>query len=336
MIRRPSECFFSLGSRVKGKSKTIQQLTEFFEKNKKYDFQIVVKDFLSKISIEQAVNEWLDTLKSQETKRKYKKAIERILLEENTEALISPKNAILIIDNLGRYVCGTSKSLEDNGKEIPIVYINQGIVNRLSTSHVPESMRKINMAAYSGFCDYIKIVTKGLVEPEPGLKQLKQLKETEDLFESIKSWPEFLKNIKTPFDLIGELIFYTAYESGYRIKVCDVNNSILNLETNQIDFKNNTLFIKHTQSYHELDLLLYCNEEFMNRLRVYLCGRGGLVFVSDTGKKLFPKQVSRALIEASKKYGAQNISPVTISWAGIIQKEQDIQNKSCGKVKDGI
>jgi hypothetical protein len=316
---RPSDEFYLCGPCVVGENATIKDLREYLEKNQKSFSETVIENLIRKISIKQAASEWLETIKSDETRRKYRRALEAIFTPPNAETVIAPDSSIITLDRWLRYKGGEFRLIDSN-ESFPVPVGSKGLLKWIS-----ETTRKQYLTAYSQFCDFIRTETWGFVEPEISLKENKQLIEAEDLFSLIENWTDFIKEIKSPFNLIAELVFYAAKEAQYRIKVVDPINNILSLDTNQIDFNTSQVHIKAQQSYHKMGLLLTCPPVFMKTLKDYIGNRTGTIFLSSKETKLFPRQVLRAFEEASKKLEITTITPVNLGWIGFIKRKQELR-----------
>lgn len=285
-------------------SKDIQQ---FFE-NKKTGFSSdeLQDHILRNITIKTAVEEWLSRIKNFETHRKYRKAMERIFALAPLDEAIKRNCSITSLD---KNWAGTT-----------------GIYKLIKEIDAPKSAIKICQSVYSRFCDFIRISTCGIIDPEESPKQKKEYYTTAIIYEAI-DWKKFISRLKEPYNLIAEMAFLSAKSCEFRLRLVNSKKNVLNLDTSQINFQNNTISFRSEQSYHAIDILgnplcIPFPKKFMNELKDYLMERKGLVFLTKKNKPIFSMQVQREFKNASKglKY---EITPVMLGWAGVLARKEN-------------
>jgi hypothetical protein len=307
-----SDVFCVLGSMVRaGQEKQLSDIKKYLSKYPNgWDPNDLRREIILNIPVKNALKEWLETIKTAETKRKYQRAIEKLFFEDPSVTKIDPDLSVTGLDAGG--TTGVFTHIEEQWTGT-------------------ESMKRICLIAYSQFCDYIRTETLGLVDPELGPHDKKRLIEAEELYEEV-NWNQFINALPSPYNLMAELAIITARNTQFRIKISDSSENNLNsMETSQIDFEKGTISIPSKQSYHAVGLLWKYPDEFMKKLKNYIGGRSGLVFVTRNGTKLSHKQANRAFSKTSKDLNLKTpISYSIISWIGCLMGKED-QNQEFDK-----
>lgn len=298
-----------------GKEKSMQDIKKFRECHTGgFSSDKLMKEVLLKIPVSTAIEDWLNTIKKVETRRRYKNAIEYIFKSPKTRsAETNPLNKILedncAITTLDKHWAGTT-----------------GVFNLIKELNAPQSTAKIFLSVYSRFCDFVRTETLGVVDAEEPPKQKIDYYKTLHIYDKI-DWEEFISALSEPFNLVAETTYLAANAWEYRLRIVDTRRNALSLETSQINFKNKTISFKAEQSYHVTDLSIPFPKNFLAKLRKYLGTRSGLVFIHQEGKGIFPKQVERAFKKASKSFPYE-ITPIMLGWAGVITSKKEREKTS--------
>ncbi|ADI39328.1 hypothetical protein wcw_p0017 (plasmid) [Waddlia chondrophila WSU 86-1044] len=294
-----------------GKEMSTKDIGRFLEENKSgFCSSELLKCVLLNIPITVAVKEWLATIENPDTKRKYKKAMERIFALEPLSDVTKRNCAITTLDKNWSGAVGIYKLMEE--------------------IEAPESAIKTCQSVFSRFCDFIRIATLGIVDPEETPKQKEDYYAVSILYENT-DWEEFISSMRTPFNLLAEMTFLAAKSCELRLRLANSKKNILSLDTSQINFQNNTISFKSEQSYQVTDILghplcIPFTESFMKKLKDYIGERKGVVFLSKKNKPLFATQVQREFKKASKNL-PNEITPVMLGWAGVLAYKEKSKKK---------
>jgi hypothetical protein len=319
MPRKPRDTIFFCETLIvaSGKEKEMNAIEEYI-KSKKGTFTSddLEKKVLRNISIKNAINAWEQTpqLKDPETRRKYRRALYRIFFE-NDSILNKTKCRNIITEDTA----------------ITCLHDCRGIYDAIDEWNGSEAIKKICTTAYARFCDYLRAKTYGIIDPAIGPRDWPSFDKTESICDKV-DWEKFLNTVEMPYQLICKLIFLTAKEWRYRLRIsAKQDKNILSLTTDQIDFQQGTISFREEQSYHIIGtgLALSLPKDHLDNLKAYINGRTGIVFISQEGTKLFPVQVERALEKASRSAGYKfTITPVMLAWAGVMKHKPLIINSN--------
>jgi hypothetical protein len=311
--KRPKELLCILKSPVpEGKTESMGAIDEYIKNHKSgFSSEDIRKAVFNKIPIETALKEWLDTQKNEETKRKYKRAVEKLF------------PSITLIELNSSITCLEKESCE-------------GIYNRIKNEwDAPYSTKELCTTAYARFCDYVRTSTYGFIDPEIGLREQVSFHKAEDIYNDI-DWELLLDTIEMPYRLICKMLYIAARLCQYRLRISDRYKNVLSLTTEQVKFKENTISFKEEQSYHALGLTITFPLAFMQELKSYLGQRDGLIFLPEDAQKFFPNQVERALKKAARKLEySEQITPVILSWAGVITNKVEYE-EACRKANPSL
>ncbi len=292
----------------KGKERSISDIKKFVD-HRKWEFSSLelFAEVLQFITVETALLEWLETVENPETKRKYRRAIQKIFFENCAITLILPAYSIecLAADSCsGMY----GRLMENLGHS--------------------ESTKKLFLTAYARFCDFIRTKTFGLIDPEVGLREQESFHRAEDIYNEV-DWLLFFDTIEMPYRLIAKLIYLSAKLWQYRLRISDRYKNVLSLKVDQIDFKKNIINFNADQSYHVIGLTIALPDTYMEDLKAYLKNKKSqLVFTSAEETRLFPNQMERALEKASKSLQIRSkVTPVLLSWIGVIAHKEATQKQ---------
>ena len=283
-----------------GKATNMDAIEEYRKAHKEgFSSEDIAKDVFNNISIETALKKWLDTQNNEETKRKYKRAVEKLFPDVTQIELDSS------ITCLDKHFC-------------------EGIYNLIKSEwDAPYSTKELCTTAYARFCDYVRTSTQGFIDPEIGLREQVSFRKAEDIYNDI-NWELLLDTIEMPYRLICKMIYIAAHSCQYRLRISDRYKNVLSMTTDQINFKENSISFKEEQSYHALGLTITFPLEFMEELKSYLEQRQGVIFLPSDAKKFFPNQVERALKKAARKLEfSEQITPVILAWAGVITNKAE-------------
>lgn len=274
------------------KKKDIIDIEKFIESsNWKFSANDLRQKVIKFIPINSAFESWLETIEHPGTKGKYKGSIKKLFdfNEANSIECLDIHNCISIYDCM----------LHDSDRS--------------------ESNKNACISAYTGFCDFIRIKSHGILNPEMSVHELESFNNSKGVVINL-NLNLFLEALDMPYQLIAELIYLTAKFSNYRLRVSDKNKNILSLNTNQIDFDKNMISFKKDQSYHGIGLKRIFPENFMEKLKNYLKGMDkNEVFTSSLGTRLHSSQIEKAFLKASKKLNFPTIvTPTSFSWLGVI------------------
>jgi hypothetical protein len=294
-------------------TKTFDDIDIFFKHSdeQKIDYKKLRK-ITEDISIRQAAEEWLNTQRNQETRRKYKLGLDKIFLADPTK-------------NLGLSFDEPINALDASEATVGIYeYI-------LEYWQEPKTMRQLCATTYGQLCDFVRTKTHGWIDPDLLPREKKAYQKALEIYPKV-DWEKFINTVGYPFNVLAELVYLTAVQSAYRLKISDTKQNVLTLSTDQIHFESNTICYRRGQTYHSIELCIFYPKTFMDRLQEYLQEAVGLVFTNNAGGILFPKQVERALKRASEKLGLSFIiSPNSLAWAGTIKNAESFQKNKLKK-----
>ena len=294
-----------------GNELSTKDISRFIKKHKdRFCSSDLSKQVLINIPITTAVKEWMATIDNPDTKRKYKRAMERIFRLEPLNDVIEKNCAITTLDKNWAGAVGIYKLMEE--------------------IKAPESAIKICQSVYSRFCDFIRIATLGIVDPEESPRQKEEYYATLIIYEET-NWEEFISSMRTPYNLLAEMTFLAAKSCEFRLRLVNSRKNVLTLDTTQLNFKNNLICFKAGQSYNLTDILgsppcVRFPETFISKLKDYLGDREGTVFLSKKNKPIFSMQVQREFKRASKNLPYE-ITPVMLGWAGVLAYKGEQENK---------
>lgn len=231
---------------------------------------------LDKITVEQAIFTWLDSLQFL-TRRNYLSGIKKII----ELGLVNP------LMTLQEFSLTNHESIIDQIKLV---------------SQWSECTRQARAACYISFTAYLnrhlqRIVKKAIPNKEKGSKTFFKV------YEKVKTnamnqaqWQTFLMVLEkiNPRDC---LIAKLTLQGGKRIQ------EVLSLTIDQIDWVNKEIVFKQskTKGYHKETVITY-PESVLNTLREYLAGRNlGYVFITKFHCKLELRQLSRTFSKAGIK-----------------------------------
>lgn len=266
-------------------------------------------EIFRRVSVKTAVHEWLSTVENKRTRAKYKNGLERVFSIRPLNELLEKNLAITTLD---KHCClGVYKLIEE-----------------LDTS---ESLIKVCLSVYARFCDFIRILSMGLLDPEESPKEKEEYYPTVMVYNSV-NWQEFISSLSTPFNLLAELAFEAAKACGFRVRLVNSRKNVLDLDTSQLDFDNRLVKFKAHQSYNVTEILgaqlaILLENGVMDRIKEYLGSRTGAVFQTQKGKPLHSIQVIREFKKASAKYPFE-ITPTMLTWGGVIAYKERMSKDS--------
>ena len=254
------------------------------------------RNVLLHIPVSVALNEWLNSIENKSTKECYSTAVRKLKKEETLRAYIL--NEHTAITSLDKNRAGTL-----------------GVYNLIESMGLSKCITNLMIAAYSSFCDFIKVKTLGVIDPEVPPKQKLDFYKVYDKV----TWDNFFSKLPGPFDLIAEMTFYAAKNCHYTLRISDPRRNALSLKTSQIDFEHGAICFTAEQSRHVIGTVIRFPHSFMERLKRYIGDREGLVFVNPKKRsQLYGKQVERAFEKVSENLFSFKITPLMVSWAGEI------------------
>jgi hypothetical protein len=284
-----------------GKEQSLNDISIFIKKHKKgYSSINLLKSVLLYIPVSAFIDGWLNTIKNKETRSKYRRAINRVFSIRPMSDLLKKNCAITTLDKNWSGACGVYKRIE-------ILDATQSIITVCQT-------------VYSKFCDFIRVITMGIVDPEETPKQKVDYYAAKIVCREINH-KSFISNLTEPFNLIAEMVFLAAETCEYRLRVVDPRRNVLALETSQINHASKSISFKFEQSYHVIGAHIRFPEEFMGRLTKYTEKREGLVFLTQKNKQIYPSQVERSFKKASKHFPYE-ITPTILGWMGVVTHQE--------------
>lgn len=294
-------------TRYRDPKKSLKDIEGFLREHpKSFKTDQFIKECLSHITLETAIEEWLSGIENEETRRKYSRAMQVMFFEKDGYEPL-------------RGFIQTQSSIMELDKD----YSSVGFYRAIQQLSISEHMKKVCRSAFSCFCNYIRTITWGTIDAEPTPKQQKERGHACKLFEKV-NWNVFMASLEEPFNLIAEITFEVAFTYEYRLRLSDPRYNFLSLTTDQVDFNRRTITLTKDQSYHPsiAFMSVVLSEYLVDKLKRYIGNRSGTVFLSKQGKPLFPKQVQRAFEKASEKV-SNKITPVMLAWAGVVRSKKE-------------
>ena len=272
-----NHAFFMITDYVQnGKEKTIADIETFLERR---GFGKSCNDFLPDnfkngftsdelrsqvlqyIPISSAIDEWLATIENEKTGSRYADAFRHLRHDPENNVL-----ARILKDNTNI----TSLDRDWGGTE--------GVYNVIRDLGMTQSTAKVAISAYATFCDFLRVKTLGIIDPEVVPKRKKDFYKTELIYDQV-DWGKFISALPTPFDLVGELIYLSSKQCHFMLRVSDPRRNVLSLNTSQVFFDLEGVSFEAEQSYHCIGARIRFPAEFMIKLMNYVGDRTGLVFV---------------------------------------------------------
>lgn len=265
----------------------------------------LTKEILNFITIDSAIHDWVASIEHPETKRKYRRTMQKLLYDHDKLITLHPSYSIVCLDQ--HHYSGAYKDL----------------LNQLDNTG---EVKRFYATVYARFCDYVRTKTYGIVDPEVGLREQESFCKAEEIYGKV-DWMAFLDTVDMPYRLIAKLIYNCAKQGKFRLRVSDRYKNMLSLRRDQINFERNTIHFSAEQSYHVTGCIMSVSNELAKDLKAYLGKeKEGLAFLSSTGIPLLPNQIERALAKASKKFNiTPKITPTLLAWVGTLSFEKDVQ-----------
>lgn len=297
-----TSCFVLIDLPIQnGTEKRLSDIQKFIDQR---DFNFTSEELRRKIirfiPLKTALEDWVETINDHEVKKRYRRAVERFLIDDVSPGKIKLNSSIECLD------------------EISCHGIYDYILEELQVS---ESTKTLCITAYGHFCNFIRVSTYGIIDPELSPREQVSFRNAEKIHNEVE-WNAFLNAVEMPYRMIAKLVYLSSYLWGYRLRLNDKDKNMLSLKIDQLDFKKNTITFQRDQSFHSKELTLPLPNNFMKDLEKLICEKESLVFKSSKGKEIIPRQVERAFIKASKKIKLDSwITPVTLCWAGPARKK---------------
>jgi len=250
------------------------------------------QSLLNKISIKDAIDSWLQSLKTNATRIKYERIINRIIA----------KNLLL------------------PDQQLPNLGVSKGVYHVIEEDTELTSQEKtIYKSVYASFCSYVRERTLGAVSAELTLSEELDFDAAKTVLKSVNVG-KFIQEIQPPFNILAEMIFLAAQRMGVRLRVSCYGKNVLSLSDEDVDIERGVIFFKKEHLYGVCSHAVNFPQSFIKKLKTHLMQRErkGLVFQSTKKTILFPRQVERRFAEASEKLKLSvPVTPKMLGYMGI-------------------
>ena len=280
---------------------------ETYEQASSFKSNLIWKQ-LDLISVEEAIAHWLQTL-SWKTQINYRSGIKKLIELGLVNPLMSLQQFALVN--------------------------HEGIIDKIKLfQDWAENTRQARAACYISFTGFLNRRLEGMIRKAIPNKE-GHAKTFFNVYEKVKTnamtqaqWLLFFKElekINTRDALIGKIIL----QGGKRV------NEVLSLQTNQVDWDRCEItFTQSKMRRLKKETVITYSESIMKRLREYLGGRTGHVFVTRSGKPVMMNQLAMTFAKAGKAAGIPfKVSPHVLRASAVTYlKQQGFQDSDIMRV----